>query len=84
MSVALRVLGSHGYTLLEATRRLRQIPVFRYVPIIAVTAYAMKGDKERGIDAGCNAYLSKPIDTRELPKIVTEMLLNAEPGKPQH
>jgi len=60
---------------LEATRRLRQIPAFSRVPIIAVTAYAMKGDKEKAIGAGCNAYLSKPINTRELPGVVAEMLL---------
>lgn len=59
---------------LETTRRLRQMPTFSHTPIIVVTAYAMKGDKEKVIDAGCNAYLSKPINTRELPGVVVEML----------
>ena len=59
---------------LEVTRRLRQIPAFSHVPIIALTAYAMKGDREKFIEAGCNAYLSKPISTRELSGMVTEML----------
>jgi len=59
---------------LEVTRRLRQMPVFSHIPIIAVTAYAMKGDKEKAIDAGCNAYLTKPINTRELPGVVAKML----------
>ena len=59
---------------LEVTGRLRQMPDFRHTPIIAVTAYAMRGDKEKAIEAGCNAYLSKPINTRELPKVVAEML----------
>ncbi len=59
---------------LEVTRRLRQNPEFRHVPIIAITAHAMKGDKEKVVEAGCDAYLSKPINTRELPGLVTEML----------
>lgn len=59
---------------LEVTRKLRQIPAFNNTPIIALTAYAMKGDKEKFIEAGCDAYLSKPISTRELPEIVGKML----------
>ncbi len=59
---------------LEVTRRLRQMPTFSHTPIIALTAYAMKGDREKVIEAGCDAYLSKPISTRELPKVVAEML----------
>ncbi len=61
---------------LEVTRRLRQMSAFSHIPIIAVTAYAMKGDDERIIEAGCDAYLSKPVNTRELPRVVAEMLLN--------
>ena len=60
---------------LEVTRRLRQMPAFSHIPIIALTAYAMKGDKEKFIGAGCDAYLSKPINTRELPEIIGKMLL---------
>ena len=48
------------------------------VPIIAITAYAMKGDKEKSIEAGCDAYLPKPINTRELPKLIAEMLHKAK------
>ena len=59
---------------LEVTRRLRDIPLFSHTPIIALTAYAMKGDREKAIDSGCNAYLSKPIDTRQLPRVIAEML----------
>lgn len=59
---------------LEVTRMLRQMPAFNHVPIIAITAYAMKGDKEKFIESGCDAYLSKPINTRELPEVVKEML----------
>jgi len=59
---------------LEITRRLRKLPDFSQVPIIAITAYAMKGDMEKALAAGCNAYLPKPINTRELPKVVVELL----------
>ena len=59
---------------LEVTRRLRQMPAFSHVPIIALTAYAMKGDRGKFIGAGCDAYLSKPINTRELPEIIGKML----------
>jgi len=59
---------------LEITRKLREIPAFTHTPIIAVTAYAMKGDKEKAIEAGCDAHLPKPINTRELPGLIAEML----------
>lgn len=59
---------------LEVTKKLRETPVSSHIPIIAITAYAMKGDKERVIEAGCDAYVSKPIDTRELPGVIAEML----------
>ena len=60
---------------LEVTRKLRETPAFNRTPIIGVTAYAMKGDKEKVIESGCDAYLSKPINTRELPEVIAEMLL---------
>ena len=66
---------------LEVTKRLRQIPALRYIPIIAVTAYAMKGDKEKVIEAGCDAYLPKPINTRELPGMIAAMLLHRQRDK---
>jgi len=66
---------------LEVTRKLRETPAFSHTPIIAITAYAMKGDKERVIESGCDAYLSKPINTRELPEIIAEMLLQRQKDK---
>jgi two-component system cell cycle response regulator DivK len=63
---------------LEVTRKLREIPEFNRTPIIAVTAYAMKGDEEKALDAGCSAYLSKPIRARELPNLIAKMLLQRQ------
>ena len=60
---------------LEVTRRLREMPDFRDVPIIALTAYAMEGDEEKAIEAGCDAYLTKPVDTRQLPEVISRILL---------
>ncbi len=66
---------------LEVTRKLRETPALSHTPIIAITAYAMKGDKERVIESGCDAYLSKPINTRELPEMIAEMLLQRQKDK---
>ena len=63
---------------LEVTRKLRDTVEFSHIPIIAITAFAMKGDKEKAIEAGCDAYLSKPIDTRQLPGMIAEMLLQQQ------
>lgn len=50
----------------EATRRLRAQPETKDIPIIALTANAMAGEDERAQAAGCDGYISKPIDTRSL------------------
>jgi len=48
---------------LEATRRLKADPATRDIPVVAVTAYAMPGDREKALTAGCAGYITKPIDT---------------------
>ena len=63
---------------LEVTRKLRDTVEFSHIPIIAITAFAMKGDKEKAIEAGCDAYLPKPINTRQLPGMIAEMLLQQQ------
>jgi len=59
---------------LELTRQLRQDDRLAAVPIVALTAYAMKGDEERAIAAGCDAYVTKPIDTRNLGRKLQEII----------
>ena len=56
---------------LELTRRLKADPATREITIIGLTAYAMKGDEEKILAAGCDGYIPKPIDTRSLPKLIS-------------
>ncbi len=59
---------------LTLTRRLKEDPATAHIPVIAVTAYAMKGDEERAREAGCDGYVTKPIDTRALAGLLAEVL----------
>jgi two-component system, cell cycle response regulator DivK len=66
---------------LELTRRLKADPARREIVIIALTAYAMKGDDRKAFAAGCDGYVSKPIDIDTLARVVAEHLgLRASPG----
>lgn len=59
---------------LELTRQIKQDESTKNIPIIAVTAHAMTGEKEKVLKAGCDAYISKPIDTNELPITIEKFL----------
>ncbi|MFI5290647.1 MAG: response regulator, partial [Polyangia bacterium] len=63
----LSIPGIDGW---EVTRRLKADPRFSPIPIIALTAHAMRGDEERALQVGCNGYLSKPISPK---KVVEEV-----------
>ncbi len=63
---------------LELTRRLKAVPETRSIKVIALTAFAMKGDEEKARAAGCDGYIAKPIDTKSLPQVVAEMLKPAK------
>ncbi len=58
----------------KVTKKLRENRAFSHTPIIALTAHAMRGDKDRVMEAGCDMYITKPIDTRKLPGVIAEML----------
>ncbi|HLB27785.1 MAG TPA: response regulator [Dehalococcoidales bacterium] len=58
----------------EVAKKLRELPDFRNTPIAGITALAMKGDMEKVLEAGCDVYISKPINTRELPAKIAELL----------
>ncbi len=60
-------------------RALRQNPALKDVPIVAVTSYAMVGDRERTLEAGCNGYLEKPINPDTF-KSEIEKYLTARPA----
>jgi len=63
--------GMDGLTL---TRMLKSNPSMRDIRIVGLTGYAMAGDEERILAAGCDGYLAKPIDTGRLPGVISSML----------
>ncbi len=59
---------------LELTRRLKAAPDTKAIQIVALTAYAMKGDEEKITAAGCDGYIPKPIDVQAFPQIIARYL----------
>ena len=69
----LQLPGLDGYT---ATKIIKQDPVTKNISVVALTAYAMSGDAERAAEAGCDGYITKPIDPDEFSKTVASYLKN--------
>ena len=72
--VILMDLQMPGIDGLELTRRLKADPATRDITIVAVTAYAMKGDEAQALAAGCDGYVTKPIDTETFPGVLARYL----------
>ena len=64
---------------LAVIRELRNNPLLRKIKAIAVTSFAMKGDRENALRAGFDEYVTKPIDTRRFPELVKEILSRVQP-----
>ncbi|MFM7345471.1 MAG: response regulator [Tagaea sp.] len=59
-----------GLSGMEVTRRLKADPDLRDIPVVAVTAFALRGDEEKIMDSGCSAYISKPVSIDRLLDVV--------------
>ncbi|MBF0564962.1 MAG: response regulator [Nitrospirae bacterium] len=71
MDIQMRVMDG-----ITAVKALKADPSTKNIKTIAVTSYAMKGDRENFLDAGFDGYLAKPIDTRQLPETIKHYLAN--------
>jgi len=60
-------------------RELRGTPELSRIKVIAVTSFAMKGDREKALEAGFDEYVTKPLDTRKFPELVKEILARVKP-----
>jgi len=70
--------GMDGLTL---TRKLKADPRFATVPIVALTASAMKGDDRKALEAGCSGYITKPLDTRKLAQQLQTILASGQDSR---
>ena len=57
---------------LSATKVIKKDPTLKDIPIVALTSYAMQGDEERALEAGCTGYIAKPIDTRKFLETISK------------
>jgi two-component system cell cycle response regulator DivK len=64
----------------EITKRLKQLPSMAGVPVIAMTANVMRGDREKTLAAGCDGYIPKPIDIDVLPEDISKFLRKRNEG----
>lgn len=69
--------GMDGLTL---TKLIKTDDALRSIPVVAMTAFAMKGDEQRALDAGCDGYIAKPIDIRSFARTVASYLQKRSPS----
>ncbi|HYY17036.1 MAG TPA: response regulator [Gammaproteobacteria bacterium] len=79
----LRLPGLDGFTV---TKALKDDDRTKRIPVIALTAFAMEGDRDKALQAGCDGYITKPIDTKSFPAAVSRYLTavrkeEEEPGR---
>ena len=75
MSARARSASDLGLT---ATRTIKSDPDLKAIPVIALTSFAMVGDREKALAAGCDEYISKPIDIKRLKSMVARFLEEPE------
>jgi CheY-like chemotaxis protein len=61
---------------LSATKIIKEDPSLKDIPVVALTSYAMQGDEEKALEAGCSGYIAKPIDTRKFLETIAQYLKN--------
>ena len=59
---------------LSATKIIKKDPSLKDIPVVALTSYAMQGDEEKALEAGCSGYIAKPIDTRKFLETIAQYL----------
>jgi two-component system cell cycle response regulator DivK len=67
----IRLPGMDGF---EMTRRLKSAPETQNTIVLAVSALAMKGDEQKALEAGCDGYITKPIDVKTFPELIRQYL----------
>jgi len=73
-SLILMDIGLRGISGIEAAKKIRNIPGYENVPIIALTAFAMVGDRERILKEGCDDYISKPFEIKRFVTLIKKYL----------
>jgi CheY-like chemotaxis protein len=71
VALDIRLPGLDG---LEVVRRIRETARLAHLPVVAITALAMKGDREHALQAGCTEYITKPVDTRTLADSIAQII----------
>ncbi len=77
-SIILMDIGLRGMSGLEAVKKIREISGYENTPMIAVTAYAMEGDKDRFLNGGCTDYISKPFKIKDFQELIKKYLFSSK------